>query len=206
MPNSALKEKYAEHTSAKKEKTLYLNRRLFNTYNRISTKRIGKPLTGTNLDLGCGDGGFSLVCEEAGIESTGFDYPETDLEKDPLHIDDESIDFITMNAVIEHIANPSNLFEEAKRVLKKGGLIFIRTPNWKLDHKNFYDDPTHIKPYSPETMRTVFKLHGLKTIFVEPGLIEKPWFWWTLPDKIKWQVAKRLSGGTKSILAVCQKI
>jgi 2-polyprenyl-3-methyl-5-hydroxy-6-metoxy-1,4-benzoquinol methylase len=206
MNNDALKGKYAEAHAIANERTLFLNRRLFNTYNRISIKLTDKKLGGVNLDLGCGDGGFSKVCMEAGIRSTGLDYPATDLEKDRFDFESRNVDFVTMNAVIEHIANPSNLFNEIKRILKKGGLIFIRTPNWKIDYKNFYNDPTHVKPYSPESIKRVFKLHGFKTIFVEPGLIEKKWFWWKMPDKFKWQIAKRLYGGTKSILAVGQKI
>jgi 2-polyprenyl-3-methyl-5-hydroxy-6-metoxy-1,4-benzoquinol methylase len=206
MNDNRLKGEYAKAQAVATPKTFFLNKRLFNTYNRISTKLVGKQLKGVNLDLGCGDGGFSQVCMEAGIQSIGLDYPESNLEKDRFQFDNASIDFVTLNAVIEHIANPSNLLGETNRVLRNGGLIFIRTPNWKMDYKNFFNDPTHVKPYSPESLQRALELHGFNTIFKEPGLIEKRWFWWELPDKIKWQAAKRLPGGTKSILAVGQKI
>jgi hypothetical protein len=45
-----------------------------------------------------------------------------------------------------------------------------------------------------------FELYNLKTIFIEPGLIEKSWFWWQLPNKIKWHAASLINGGTKSII------
>lgn len=63
-----------------------------------------------------------------------------------------------MNAVIGHIKDPSSILKEIKRVLKNEGLLFIRTPNWQLDFKNFYNDPTHVKPYSPDTIKNTLNL------------------------------------------------
>jgi spore coat polysaccharide biosynthesis protein SpsF len=200
-----LKESYAHNHAKPNDKSIYLNQRLFTTYNTITNKLLQQNLTGINLDLGSGDKGFSAVCKLNNIQSTPYDYPEFNLEKDLLPHQDNSIDFITMNAVIEHIANPSHILGEIKRVLKKGGLLFIRTPNWQLDFKNFYNDPTHIKPYSPQTLKNTIHLAGLQTLFVEPGLICKNWFWWTLPENMKWRIASLIKGGTKSILLIARK-
>jgi len=202
-----LKELYSIEVSKQKEDiSLYLNKRLFSTYNHIAKRLTGKKLEGVNIDLGCGDKGFSKYCESVGIVSYPYDYPIFDIEKDMLPHENSSIDFITMNAVIEHIKDPSNILRESYRVLKSGGFIFIRTPNWKLDWKNFYNDPTHVKPYSPETLRNVLELFVFEVIFLEPGLIEKNWFWWKLPDVLKWKVASVIKGGTKSIIAVGKKL
>jgi ubiquinone/menaquinone biosynthesis C-methylase UbiE len=110
-----------------------------------------------------------------------------------------------MNAVIEHIKNPDNIFKEIRRVLKTKGLVFVRTPNWQMDYKNFYNDPTHVKPYTPTSLNQTFELYNLRTIFIEPGLIEKSWFWWQLPNKIKWFLASLINGGTKSIIGLAIK-
>lgn len=201
-----LKEKYAINHSIESDKSIFLNSRLFKTYNRISLKKLNKELSGKNIDLGSGDMGFTKYLETIDIKSFSYDYPEFDIEKDSLMHENESIDFITMNAVIEHIKNPDNIFNEIKRVLKKNGLIFIRTPNWQMDFKNFYNDPTHVTPYTPQTLNQIFKLHKLKSIFIEPGLIEKNWLWWNLPNSIKWKLASLIIGGTKSIIAVGEKI
>jgi len=50
-----------------------------------------------------------------------------------LNIPSNSMDYITLLAVIEHIDNPTNLLKEIKRILKKGGYLIITTPNirWK---------------------------------------------------------------------------
>lgn len=44
-------------------------------------------------------------------------------------IDNGSIDIIICDWVIEHVNDTEKFFSEAKRVLKKDGIIFIRTPN-----------------------------------------------------------------------------
>ena len=201
-----LKNNYAVNHGKKNEKSLNLNKRLFDTYNRIAKKKIGKNLSGVNIDLGCGDKAFTEYLKTVGIISHPYDFPSFDIENDQLLHEDESIDFVTMNAVIEHIKNPDNIFKEIRRVLKINGLVFVRTPNWLLDQKNFYNDPTHVRPYTPKSLKLTFELYRLKTIFIEPGLIEKSWLWWKLSDKIKWRLCSLLSGGTKSIIGVGEKV
>jgi SAM-dependent methyltransferase len=197
-----IKKAYSLRYEHADKRTLYLNERLFNTYNRISLKIFGNELGGINIDLGCGDKGFSAFCDTKNITSYPYDYPEFNIETQILQHNDDSIDFVTMNAVIEHIHGPDHIFSEIKRVLKKNGLVFIRTPNWLLDFKNFYNDPTHVKPYTPEGLKHTLELTGFKCIFLEPGLVEKSWVWWQLPNHFKWKIASLLRGGTKSILAV----
>lgn len=196
------KERYAINHSVEGEESFNLNKRLYSTYNKISVKKLGIELLGKNIDLGCGDKGFTKYLESINIESFPYDYPNFDIENDILNHADCSIDFITMNAVIEHIHNPDNILKEIKRVLKKDGLLFIRTPNWQMDYKNFFNDPTHVKPYTPETIRKTINLYDLKPVFIEPGLIEKHWLWWELPDRFKWKISSIIVGGTKSIIAV----
>lgn len=201
-----LKKNYALNHSKKLEQSTYSNKRLFNTYNKIAQKKLGRTLSGINIDLGSGDKGFTTYLKSIDIISYPYDYPSYDIEKDHLAHEDESVDFVTMNAVIEHINNPDNIFKEIRRVLKRNGLVFVRTPNWQIDYKNFYNDPTHVKPFTPNGLKQTFELYNLKTIFMEPGLIEKSWFWWKIPNDIKWLVASLLVGGTKSIIGVGKKV
>lgn len=200
-----LKELYSSQHAKSSDKTLYLNQRLFNTYNRIVKKILSRELSGVNIDLGSGDKGFTKYLNKIGIESFPYDYPLFDIEKDLLVHGDNSIDFVTLNAVIEHIKTPEHIFLEIKRVLKEDGFVFIRTPNWQMDFKNFYNDPTHVKPYSPQTLKNLLILFNFEVIFLEPGLIEKSWFWWTLPNSIKWKVASLIRGGTRSVMLVARK-
>lgn len=181
-----------------------LNQRLLDTYRAIAARAAGTELCGSSLDLGCGDGGFTAICRQAGMESAGYDYPEFNLEDDVLPQISSSIDLVTLNAVFEHISEPGHILAEIKRVLKPQGLLFIRTPNWQLDYRNFFNDPTHRKPYTPKSLRTILHLAGFTVLFLEPGLIKKSWFWWQLPECVKWRVAALLPGGSKSIIAVAR--
>lgn len=202
----SLKSSYAIVHSEINSNSYNLNRRLFSTYNKISNLIYGHDLKVVNIDLGSGDKMFSKLCYDYDRISYSYDYPDFDIEIDKLNHMDESIDFITMNAVIEHIYNPSNILNECYRVLKKDGIIIIRTPNFQLDYKNFYNDPTHVKPYTPKSLTKILELHNFKVDFCESGLIEKSPIWWKLPNKIKWYISSKILGGTKSILVVGRKV
>lgn len=199
-----IKQSYAQRHGAATAATARLNQRLLDTYRTIATRIARTPLAGHHLDLGSGDRGFEQVCRQAGINSRGCDYPEFDLENDPLPGAAATVDFITLNAVFEHLAHPGHLLAEIKRVLKPEGLLFIRTPNWQMDYRNFYNDPTHVKPYTPRSLRSTLQLAGFTVLFLEPGLVQKSWFWWRLPEWLKWRAAARLPGGTKSIIVMAK--
>lgn len=42
---------------------------------------------------------------------------------------DAYFDIVIISHIIEHVVNPDHLMQEAKRVLKKGGLLIVNTPN-----------------------------------------------------------------------------
>jgi SAM-dependent methyltransferase len=44
-------------------------------------------------------------------------------------IPDESVDLVISCSVLEHVSDPTALFEEVMRVLRPGGLFFAKTPN-----------------------------------------------------------------------------
>lgn len=71
--------------------------------------------------------------------STGADLVG-DIHSIPLP--DESIDAIICSSVLEHIENPTKAVEEMKRILKKGGKIFVYIPSIYPYHakKNSYHD------------------------------------------------------------------
>ena len=51
----------------------------------------------------------------------------SNLERLPLP--NESLDLVTCNMVVEHLADPAAVFSEFNRVLKPGGRVIIHTPN-----------------------------------------------------------------------------
>jgi SAM-dependent methyltransferase len=137
------------------------------------------------------------------INATGVDH-EIDFETDRLPFDSKSCNVVHMNAVIEHLDDPEVVLIESRRILDRDGILIINTPNWKLDHKNFYNDPTHKHPYTPESISMLVKMFRFEILFCEPALIRRSPLWWKLP--FKWRVASLLPKGSKSILLIARKI
>jgi SAM-dependent methyltransferase len=100
------------------------------------------------------------------------------LEK--LDFPDNYFDAVSVIHVIEHLNDLSNFFSEVFRVLKPGGAFYIETPSEKTTHLpkfagwfpdktggpiNFYDDDSHIRPWSPAILRAIvsgFPLSNIK--------------------------------------------
>jgi SAM-dependent methyltransferase len=136
------------------------------------------PTQGVLIDLGCGDKHIKPAAESRGLSYTGLDITDLNLEKDKLPFEDNSVDIALSLAVIEHIQNPEIYLSEIYRVLKPNGLVYLSTPNWQMDKKNFYNDPTHVKPYTPTSLERVFRMFGFRNAKTFPGLRCKPlWFY-----------------------------
>lgn len=108
----------------------------------------------TLLDVGCWKGDKTILYSEAGeaknilgiepIKSAAKSANEkgiktyhvfADSEKWP--IDDESVDVVVSSEVIEHLVNVDFYFQEAHRVLKKGGIMINTTNNLASFHNIF---------------------------------------------------------------------
>lgn len=100
------------------------------------------------LDVGCGDGLFmdklrDALSDRKKVAIWGVDYSKyklkkaeekghkvkwCDLEKG-LPFEDNTFDVIYAAELIEHLYNPDFFLEECYRVLRKGGVVIISTPN-----------------------------------------------------------------------------
>lgn len=163
---------------------------------------LGKPPQGPVLDVGSGTNRLVEAFRARDIAAEGIDFDRADFEKDPLPYHDDAFQTAILNAVIEHIASPDTLMRELARVVAPGGLLIMRTTNWRMDFRNFYLDPTHVRPYVPESLATLLSMYGFETFFSEPALICKPTWLWRLPESLKWHVAKWMPGGTRSMLLI----
>jgi len=128
----------------------------------------------TLLDLGCADRFCEPACLEKGLQYIGLDYSDVDFETQNFPLEDQSVDIAMSLAVIEHLKDPELFLLEIFRVLKPGGLIYLSTPNFQLDWKYFYNDPTHVRPYTPISLEQLLDLHGFSESVTFPGMRCKP--------------------------------
>jgi len=199
----------------------YLKRRVFDTYHNLL---IHRGLTGLSkgtrlLDLGSADLSFVNVCKENGLDVSGLDiHDNVNFESDSFPIESQTIDVVTATSVIEHLYSPSNFMSEIWRVLKPGSAFILVCPNWKYSYKNYFNDPTHVHPYTKVSLSRLFKSFNFEKEYIVPWLVKKPvWMWdipkaffiakWIIPfrgDAPKW-IPKFLKGSSSSILAMAIK-
>ena len=134
------------------------------------------------LDVGCGDKFLEPVLKKKNFFYEGIDINRVDFNVDKLPYDDNSFDIVISLAVIEHIKIPENYLSEIYRVLKNNnGLLFLSTPNWIYSHKDFYNDYTHVRPYTKVSLTNILSDFNFIDIHVVPGLRKKPFWQYTIP-------------------------
>lgn len=133
------------------------------------------------LDNGCGRGDFLDGFRRNGMNAHGCDleatlinkdreqiiYGGVDFEIDNLPFPDDYFDLVFTKSVIEHIHKPFHYLKEMKRVLKPGGRIVVMVPDWQSCMYIFYDDCTHVQPYTKVSVRDTLKMVGFQDVTSE---------------------------------------
>lgn len=156
---------------------------------------------GTLLDVGAAMGSFMLFMSDcfqvSGVEihpgpveygrSQGLDircgaFMDTEF---PV----ESFDVISFIDVLEHLPKPAEVLAKARRLLKPGGLIFIKVPNYRaqiakqdflnrtrLSPLGIMANYAHINHFSPEVLARHLEGHGFRVLKAgfTPSLIHPP--------------------------------
>jgi SAM-dependent methyltransferase len=132
------------------------------------------------LDLGCGRGEWLEICRENHLDATGVDLNQAMvsqclelgfhvIEGDVISVllghGANSLGAITGFHLIEHLSfnRMMDLFDEAFRVLRPGGIVILETPNPEnvlVASCNFYIDPTHKTPLVPEAVKFLAEQRG----------------------------------------------
>lgn len=127
-------------------------------------------LTGSVLDLGGskksgyqdlikGEHAFTTVNID---EKYGYDLKFNVEEKFP--IEDHSYDNVLSMNLIEHIFDTHNIFSEASRVLKSGGLFVSAVPYMHHVHGS----PDDYVRYTDSAYRKFADKYGLELVYIEP--------------------------------------
>lgn len=145
---------YREEISSTKEKALYSSDAYYQEQSghRLQVReatfrqslndieRIKRP--GRLLDVGCGDGAFLHLARARGWQTHGVEIsPAACQQATALGLEivqgelmeagfrDSFFDVVTLHNVLDHLPDPLVELREIRRILKPGGLLFIRVPN-----------------------------------------------------------------------------
>lgn len=148
------------------------------------------------LDIGCGEGTFSAIAtqrgwqvkaldvssaatqaakKEYGLDTITSGFPSADL-------DEHAFDAIVMLDFLEHIPNPVEALSSARKLLHRGGVLYINSPN----HNSLlcflidvlgkiplspirslltsYYNPAHVVIFSPQSLSSLIEISSFKTI------------------------------------------
>lgn len=146
---------------------------------------------GRILDVGCGTGDFLVVCAEHGWETVGVDVSPYAarisaersggeahggrLEDAPLQ--PGSFDVIHMHHVLEHVADPVDVLQRIRGLLRPGGRLVLEVPNernlinlaMRLQGKAMLPSdqpPTHLLFFDPPSLRAAVSAAGLEVEFL----------------------------------------
>ena len=130
------------------------------------------------LALDISKGALEFVQQELGHERPGQERWETFLctraVGEYLPLETGSLDWVLLSEVIEHLDQPHLVLDEARRVLKPGGRLFLTTPNYrsfwpvletavdKLGRAPKMAGEQHVSRFSANSLRALLDARGWK--------------------------------------------
>jgi 2-polyprenyl-3-methyl-5-hydroxy-6-metoxy-1,4-benzoquinol methylase len=134
------------------------------------------------LDIGCGFGETLAYYKARGCDAHGIEADENiirvgeryDLNViaglfDPKYYEPESFDYVTLDQVIEHVADPREFLAGVASVLKPGGVVILSTPNSRSANARLMGSkwinwhiPYHLQHFSKKSLRVLAKQNGLE--------------------------------------------
>ncbi len=142
------------------------------------------PAGSAVLDLGCGRGEALALLREWGFAGRGVDSSARmvelcrgrglaaevgDLFAVLAAVEAGSLGGVVSFHVIEHLPAGAldRLVRLAYRALKPGGVLILETPNplsIVVAARNFWLDPTHVRPVHPESLKLMYELAGFDPV------------------------------------------
>ncbi|MBA7480177.1 Ubiquinone biosynthesis O-methyltransferase, mitochondrial [subsurface metagenome] len=145
------------------------------------------------LDIGCGDGAFSLYIANKGNEVLGIDISEKaidDAQKgaellgirnasfkatDFLYAEFQGkFDFVILNHVLEHLTNDRVFLQKIHELLVPGGILYFGVPSdkaplhqlkLKLYKKDAYDYSLgHLRRYTESSLSSILEMEGFEVM------------------------------------------
>ncbi len=161
------------------------------TLDRLVARLKQELPNGHMLDMGCGRGDFLKVAQDQGYTVEGSDlstapspYSEIPIFQGFLqdaNFGTERFDIIVTRNTLEHIFDPNEDLRELNRILKPGGLLYVKVPHVKYEEgwrckaffgfKSLFTPPVHLNHFSTNTLSKILERNGFEVISWES---EKP--------------------------------
>lgn len=145
------------------------------------------PKNAKVLDAGCAFGDLLALLDENNFTTFGIDISQYALNRakkitkaklilgdinKKLSYKDNFFDAIFVLDVIEHLESPYQFLLEVQRVLKKGGILFVQTPNINSIFERFakekwfaYTDQTHLYLFNRKSLRFLLEKSGFIVLY-----------------------------------------
>lgn len=188
------------------EKNIYPQKLCNYIYDRFFETKDKSPRI---LDIGCGKGTILKAFARNGMECYGIDlrdennseiiFKKCNIEQEQIPFGNDFFDAIFTKSVIEHVYNTDNFLSEVRRVLRPSGSFICMTPDWKSQMYTFYNDYTHVKPFTRKGLQDALLINGFEDVECE-YFYQLPFVWkypflkfvpkiiaMLVPDFLKWK-------------------
>jgi 2-polyprenyl-3-methyl-5-hydroxy-6-metoxy-1,4-benzoquinol methylase len=156
---------------------------------------LGKPNSRRLLEIGCGCGAFLKDALDSGWDVEGMEINSefSAFCKKTMGVEvrcgtvasppfpPESFDVVAMLDVLEHMYDPVHALKQASNLLKRGGMVVIKSPNGPMQLRKerlkkrlgkgtgYVAHIGHLNQFSPRTLKLTFRESGLEPIDVRPA-------------------------------------
>ncbi|MCL5675859.1 MAG: class I SAM-dependent methyltransferase [Patescibacteria group bacterium] len=148
--------------------------------------KIYKKLLPNNLknlvDIGCGTGDFledakKIFPQVLGLELNDYAVKKCKEKKIPVKkrnalktgLPSNFFDVVRAAELLEHFQDAEKFIKECKRILKKNGYLVLHIPSqWSAFYPitNFWDDYTHVRPYTKRGITRLLSDFQITTIYI----------------------------------------
>ncbi|HEY4489338.1 MAG TPA: class I SAM-dependent methyltransferase [Candidatus Paceibacterota bacterium] len=154
---------------------------------RLYFNRWFKETKGPILDVACSVGHFIAIAPNQieGIDkdedslrkarAQGFNVRRIDIDKGEMStLPGGHYEGVYASQIIEHLAHPLSFMKEIHRVLTPGGRAVILTPNIPYMLPHFWDDYTHIRPFTKAALTMIARDAGFVDVNVREDFRTMP--------------------------------
>jgi 2-polyprenyl-3-methyl-5-hydroxy-6-metoxy-1,4-benzoquinol methylase len=99
--------------------------------------------------------------EEAGAQFSLFSFKDSN-SGNPFK--NKKYDVIISKSFVEHLVNPIDFALLSNELLTPGGLFISLTPDWESNKEIFFDDLTHVKPFTRTSMQQLLEYGSFEVI------------------------------------------